>query len=508
MTPLLWILRSRRGSTIGFGCRFNQWYPNTINQLGSRMISSSSYNLWNTVTATNTTSSSISTTTTSSSGNRQWKWNNTVQRHAMATKSTTSTTNNDDLDDGDDEEGWIPPNHQHNISNSHDSYEQYLREIAKNTDGTKKTTTFIDLDDLSSFSKSYNNDHNDNDDVLFVEDDDDDDYDDLGEIISKEEILFDSSIIHNDDDLEDYSMEELQLLKEMENDEKMKQQMDPNNSIDNNKPFEKKISTKNDSKQQPDWLEARRRLLLGENDDEIGITKKNGTSNKKKGGGMLEVKPYTLLTAEEIIQCLEELGGKDVILITPKDTSQLGYHGLIVATGVTLPHIRVMAETLVRQLRLRKLHESNHPHGLVVGAKHGVEGGQHEGISSASRRRQSMIGGTSKKLQKQDTWMCVDCQNYSVHIQDTVTRNAINLQGLWEGTEGDQLRNLDYEDEDAIDTYVANNPIPDDYFQSTLLLNNANTVQDNRHFNHLYHIHKNPRGKQRGDNKNPKFKKW
>ena len=105
--------------------------------------------------------------------------------------------------------------------------------------------------------------------------------------------------------------------------------------------------------------------------------------------------------------------------------------GLVIATGRSASHLRVLAESIVRNLRARGLQRRG-----IVGAMLGPEGGEDRGTS---RRNQRRSGGLSNS-RLDDGWMIVDCGNYVVHLQDEATRRDINLEGLWSGKEGKRLR--------------------------------------------------------------------
>jgi hypothetical protein len=66
-----------------------------------------------------------------------------------------------------------------------------------------------------------------------------------------------------------------------------------------------------------------------------------------------------------------------------------------------------------------------------------------------------------------DDWMVVDCGNIHVHILEDTTRQCLNLEGLWDlsdpNSEGSKLRRINFDNEDEVDTYVAENPVPDEY---------------------------------------------
>jgi Ribosomal silencing factor during starvation len=60
-----------------------------------------------------------------------------------------------------------------------------------------------------------------------------------------------------------------------------------------------------------------------------------------------------------------------------------------------------------------------------------------------------------------ESWLAVCCHNFIVHVQSSVTRKAINLESLW--TDQEELHLVDLTDEDAVDEYVRENQVPDEY---------------------------------------------
>ena len=133
---------------------------------------------------------------------------------------------------------------------------------------------------------------------------------------------------------------------------------------------------------------------------------------------------------------------------------------MIVATDRSASHLRVLAESIVRNLRARELQRRG-----VIGAMLGPEGGEDIGTSRRNRRKSGGLAGRSGD----DGWMIVDCGNYVVHLQDEATRRDINLESLWQGEEGRKLRSVNMDDDDSVDDYVAANPVPDKYARSTLM---------------------------------------
>ena len=351
---------------------------------------------------------------------------------------TTCRYNRQNINDDNDDEEWIRPNRKLSAqTDEDDELQQLIQE-----DSSGNTITFLDLEDSIYQADSQNND----DDFIFVDDD-------TNELTDEDlDLLFEVKEV---DDLSDYSPEELDLLQKMQEEENqtlaIHENIQDDQILENDSSIQEiqsSIFDDDNNNEVPDWLSTRRRKqsLVGTYDESISRS------------GDISVIPNTLLSSKEIISCLEGLGGQDVKLIRPFDKSSLGCDGLIVATGTTLQHIRLMADTIVRHLRARGLKN-------VVGAKYGVEGGQQEYHSGGKKFRKQQLLSSSKRARMQDTWLCVNCQNYVVHIQDEVSRNAIHLEGLWSGPEGQALRSVDLTDDDAVDNYVAQNPVPDEYAQ-------------------------------------------
>jgi ribosomal silencing factor RsfS len=144
----------------------------------------------------------------------------------------------------------------------------------------------------------------------------------------------------------------------------------------------------------------------------------------------ISVKRGMFLSSLEIKKCLESQGGQDVIIAKPTEAGA----GYILVTANTNHLLRSLADTLVRHLRQRDLHLMG-----VVGAELGVEGAD----------------------DPTETWLVVDAGTYVIHLQDARTRKAVNLEALWFGT--DKLRRVNAHDEEAVETYIAENPVPEDY---------------------------------------------
>jgi ribosomal silencing factor RsfS len=167
---------------------------------------------------------------------------------------------------------------------------------------------------------------------------------------------------------------------------------------------------------------------------------------------LLEVKLHTLLSRDEIAYCIRALGATDVVAILDSPTQPRmggGTLGMLVATALNVHQLRSVADGLVRQLRLRKLHEVG-----VIGAEMGPEGSFRDADES---------------------WFVIDCQNYVVHLMDETTRTALRLEDLWSGKDG--MHRLNLLDESAVDEYVSQNPVPDEY--------NSHSFDADEAFKHL-----------------------
>lgn len=183
-----------------------------------------------------------------------------------------------------------------------------------------------------------------------------------------------------------------------------------------------------------DWLQTRRRVM-GE-----GMNATIPSASRHEALFEVEVKHHTLLRKDEIALVMDALGGEDIQVIydNPLERRMGGAMGMILVTAPRSSQMRVMADTLVRQLRHRKLQEVN-----VLGAMQGPEG------------------------EEDSNWMVVDCRNFVVHILEEKTRAALNLEGLWNGK--DPLHQVSFQDEDAVENYIAAHPVPDNYGAHSLL---------------------------------------
>ena len=172
-----------------------------------------------------------------------------------------------------------------------------------------------------------------------------------------------------------------------------------------------------------DWLSTRRQALS------LQVPEKN----RRFVGAELEIKVGHLLSDLEITTCLTSMGALHVKTFPDPQGRLCGADGLLICTATSVPHLRLLSDTLVRQLKVRQLAARG-----VGGAKLGAEG--------------SSTGSD---------WNVIDCHNYVVHIMLEETRQHLNLEALWSGD--DELLRLRLNDEDTVDDYVARNPVPDSF---------------------------------------------
>ena len=171
----------------------------------------------------------------------------------------------------------------------------------------------------------------------------------------------------------------------------------------------------------PDWLSTRRKALSMDVPDK----------NRKFAGAELEVLEGRLLSVTEIITCLTHMGALNVTTVPDPLKRMGGADGIVFSTATSSAHLQLLAETLVRQLKARKLGDRG-----VAGAKRGTAG-------------------------KSSDWELIDCYNYIVHIMLEQTRRDLNLEALWNGQ--DELFTLKINNDETVDKYVANNPVPDTF---------------------------------------------
>lgn len=220
-----------------------------------------------------------------------------------------------------------------------------------------------------------------------------------------------------------------------------------------------------------DWLEARRsRLKQPKSGTELTSSElmtPDDAEKRRHKQSQIDVIPYTLFTSAELSSSLSAQGGKDIHIIDVVDYEDLygvgmGCSHIMLVTGRNSSHIRVMSDSIVRNLKARKLNERG-----IVGATKGVEGGTDIFSNKRSRARASKNGITNTSARIDDDWMVVDCGNIHVHILEETTRQCINIESLWDlsdpNSEGNKLRRVDMSNDDEVDTYVAENPVPDEY---------------------------------------------
>jgi len=181
------------------------------------------------------------------------------------------------------------------------------------------------------------------------------------------------------------------------------------------------------SNQSMDWLATRR---TKQSEITMGIPNKS----RRFAGAELDVLPGVLLSSKEIEQCLIAMGGLDYFLKPDDENRTGGVDGVILVTATSSQHLYLMTDTLVRQLKQRNLHNF--------------------GVDGAAR-------SSKRARDHNETWVVVDCDNYVVHIILEDARRHLNLEALWSGE--DDLLNLDFLDEKAVDDYVARNPVPEGY---------------------------------------------
>jgi ribosomal silencing factor RsfS len=222
--------------------------------------------------------------------------------------------------------------------------------------------------------------------------------------------LYERSLQKDEDDVEEDDSEEAELRKIEEELKRLEEFAQRQVAVDEDTSV--------------DWLQTRRAKLGHEG---IDMMQPEEASKRKHEMSDIPVKERTLLSAKEISFCLTSLGGEDVFVLPPQSDQQ----GRMLVTASSSHHLRSLAELLVRQLRRRNLHKFG-----VIGAELGPEGSD----------------------DPDETWLVVDCENYVVHLLDETTRRALNLEALWTGKDG--LHRLNALDEEAVEDYVAANPVP------------------------------------------------
>lgn len=208
----------------------------------------------------------------------------------------------------------------------------------------------------------------------------------------------------------------------------------------------------NDIDNTVDWLQARRsRLESGQKMPSQMLTPEEAESFRHENSH-IPVILYTLFTPSEISNSLSAQGGSDIHTINTSEYDSLygvslGCDHLMIVTGRNPSHIRVLAESVVRNLKDRKLHERG-----IVGALQGPEGGKDIFSNKPSRNRASRNGQINLSAKVDDDWMVVDCGNIHIHILTSSTRKCLNIESLWDlndpNSEGSKLRRINYENED------------------------------------------------------------
>lgn len=208
----------------------------------------------------------------------------------------------------------------------------------------------------------------------------------------------------------------------------------------------------NDFDNAVDWLQARRSRLESDKRMPTQMLTPEEAASFRHENSHIHIKPYTLFTTAEISISLSAQGGTDIRIIDTSDYDSLygvslGCNHLMIVTGRNSSHIRVLAESVVRNLKDRKLHERG-----IVGAMQGAEGGQDIFSNKPSRNRASRNGQTNLSSKVDDDWMVVDCGNIHVHILESVTRKCLNIESLWDlnnpNSEGSKLRRINYDNDD------------------------------------------------------------
>jgi len=219
----------------------------------------------------------------------------------------------------------------------------------------------------------------------------------------------------------------------------------------------------------PDWLQTRRALQ----GNEENILSSSSSS-------VVSVIHHTQLTANEIKSLLEEHRGRDITIIEddPEAPRMGGAAGMIFCTGGggssstnsnnsnssfsgfmdSNPYlISTLSRVLIDHMKDRKLHEI----GTAPSAQQNTKN------RSPATQTPSLYGSSSSSssITAPESWKIVDCGNYIVHILDEATRKDLRLEDLWSGF--DPLWRLNILDEEAVDDYCAQNPVPAEYDGTT-----------------------------------------
>lgn len=215
----------------------------------------------------------------------------------------------------------------------------------------------------------------------------------------------DALFVIDDNDSEEEIQRKLEMVLKLE--EELEEQQ-----------FQKALEREERSQQQaPDWL-ATRRAALGK--------------RAQESARAIPVREHELVTQQELVSLLEyhEAMNVKVIMDNPKSPRMGGAEGIIVSEATSLFHVQSITRALVDHLKERKLHQAG-----VLGAQMGSNRSLHA-----------------------SNWNVIDCHNYLVHILDPPTRKALQLEKLWSGK--DPLWKLDIANEDEVDRYVEQNPVP------------------------------------------------
>ena len=385
-----------------------------------------------------------------------------------------------------------PKNKRVNTPSSVEMDNNDIMKQIENHENTGENVQFVDLDNIYldelennkiSFISSagdvdfFDDDDDDDDESIWEEIDDDDEQG--ANMLERDEKLMNEMLKAfdiDDEDLKDISSEMIEKrLQQVQSNMKDKQSSSSSSSQYNKPDFineensqlddflkqqneegMKQNKSLNKSSNRPDWLSTRRSRL-----SPTHMLTPDESSRARSLDEEIPVIKNTLLSSKEIVSCLTNLGADNVQLVIPdkKTLPFLGWQGLIIATGSSFSHIRVLTDAIVTNLQKRNLAKRG-----VIGALYGSEGGE-DTITSKKRRR-----GMPKKMD--DGWICVDCGNFIIHVQDDLTRRSIDLESLWSpgkrGKAGRELRALDTSDVDAVDEYIVKNPVPDEYTESLI----------------------------------------
>jgi ribosome-associated protein len=181
----------------------------------------------------------------------------------------------------------------------------------------------------------------------------------------------------------------------------------------------------------PDWAYSKKQTIRP-----TAMMKPEDAAAAKLLNGEIPVKMHMLLSSKEVAGCLEGLGGQGVRTVPLPKEANMGKF-MVIATGMNGGHLRTMSDAIVRSMRERKLHKMG-----VIGAELGAEG------------------------RESDEWIVVDCRNIIVHLMNDVARKGVELENLWaKGGPLEKLRNnpIDADDTEAIENFVRDNPISEEY---------------------------------------------